>query len=561
MLEHILLQMFLSLVPVFAFQIWYDRPGRRKGIPVFLALFSILTLILCAHFSKDIEYGLGVDNRSIPYVIGALYGGPAGTVLLTVMYAALWTPQLTGFGDALEMTIFTVLLIPMLMFGRRRFEQHDRTTRLRAIAAVSFMIFLKIASVILLEHVFYTGFTAAAVMTTVLHTAGSAALLWAAILLIEGTIEKQRMHHRLTVVSQDYRNEVQKLQQFIDLTPLGVIIVDQAGTITHINEQAVRYISEDPASHGRASLIGGMVGDMDFREEASPVRGLLLEVLEGRTLAPDITREEQRVLVRTAFNIRDDVSRDIIGAAVIIHDITEVSHLKDEITRVERLSLVGQMAASITHEIRNPMAVIRGFVQLMQERSAEGQHEYYRIIMDELDRANSIINDFLSLAQNRVIEKESQSLHDVLNMLSPLLWADANLRGQVIELDLCSDMPPMEMNEKEIKQLILNLARNGMEAMDEKGKLVIRTGCTDDTVELYVEDNGAGIPADQLERLFEPFYTTKSRGTGLGLPLCLSIAERHSGSIRVESEEGKGTTFIVTFRREAGSDPIPQQAG
>ncbi|WP_146241019.1 ATP-binding protein [Paenibacillus sambharensis] len=555
------MQLLLSLVPVFAFQIWYDRPGRRKGIPVFLPLFAILTLILCVHFSKDIVFGLVLDNRYIPYIIGALYGGPAGAVLLTVLYAVMWLPELAGLWDYAGMAVFAILLVPALIMCRRRFHKSGRTMKQRAMTAVSFMIFLKISTLSLLESSLLMGFTTAAVMTTMLYAAGSAALLWVSIMLIEGTMEKQRMHHRLTLVSQDYRNEVQKLQQFIDLTPLGVVIVDRTGVITHINEQAVRYMSDKPESAGRASLIGGQIEDMAFREEASTVRDLLNEVLCGGKLAPDITREEQRVLVRTAFNIRDDVSRDIIGAAVIIHDITEVSHLKDEISRVERLSLVGQMAASITHEIRNPMAVIRGFVQLMHERSSEGQHEYYRIIMDELDRANSIINDFLSLAQNRVIEKESQSLHNVLNMLSPLLWADANLRGQVIEFDFCSDMPFMEMNEKEIKQLILNLARNGMEAMGEKGKLVIRTSCKDGVMELQVEDNGAGIPADQLERLFEPFYTTKTRGTGLGLPLCLSIAERHNGSIKVVSEEGRGTTFVVTFRSEEGSDSLPQRTG
>nr|WP_269846569.1 ATP-binding protein [Paenibacillus roseus] len=205
------------------------------------------------------------------------------------------------------------------------------------------------------------------------------------------------------------------------------------------------------------------------------------------------------------------------------------------------------MAASITHEIRNPMAVIRGFIQLMAERSPEHQRDYYRIVIDELDRANAIISDFLSLAQNRIVHKEKSSLNDIVRELAQLLRADANLRGQTIELELDESTPMLELNEKEIKQLILNLARNGMEAMGHNGRLLLRTSLKPNNVQLQVSDNGCGISEEKLERLFEPFYTTKTRGTGLGLPLCLSIVERHHGKIAVESEEGRGTVFTVSF--------------
>jgi signal transduction histidine kinase len=234
---------------------------------------------------------------------------------------------------------------------------------------------------------------------------------------------------------------------------------------------------------------------------------------------------------------------------LIIQDITELEMLRSELDNVDRLSLVGQMAASITHEVRNPMAVVRGFLQLMQEKSPESLDHYYRIVLEELDRANSIINDFLSLAQNRIAEKEESQLHDIIHELSPLLWADANLRGQSIEFMLAHDVPKLHLNSKEIKQVVLNLARNGMEAMNEKGVLTLETRLVDDTVELCVRDTGPGIPRVKQEKLFEPFFTTKAKGTGLGLSMCLSIVERHNGTITIESEEGQGTTFKVAFQR------------
>jgi signal transduction histidine kinase len=242
-------------------------------------------------------------------------------------------------------------------------------------------------------------------------------------------------------------------------------------------------------------------------------------------------------------------SKEVSGAMLIIQDVTELEMLRNELDNVDRLSLVGQMAASITHEVRNPMAVVRGFLQLMQEKSPDSLNHYYRIVMEELDRANSIINDFLSLAQNRIAEKEESQLHDIIHELSPLLWADANLRGQSIELMLAHNVPKLHLNAKEIKQVVLNLARNGMEAMNDKGVLTLETRMVDDKVELCVHDTGPGIPSVKQEKLFEPFYTTKAKGTGLGLSMCLSIVERHNGTISVESEEGQGTTFKVAFQR------------
>jgi signal transduction histidine kinase len=119
----------------------------------------------------------------------------------------------------------------------------------------------------------------------------------------------------------------------------------------------------------------------------------------------------------------------------------------------------------------------------------------------------------------------------------------------MIDLRLGEDMDHLPMNSKEMKQLILNLARNGMEAMNDKGVLRIETLNSNDSIQLRMVDNGVGIPPEQLERLFEPFYTTKTNGTGLGLALCLSIVERHNGKIHVESTMGQGTSFIVTFSK------------
>lgn len=136
-------------------------------------------------------------------------------------------------------------------------------------------------------------------------------------------------------------------------------------------------------------------------------------------------------------------------------------------------------------------------------------------MIDELDRANMIISDFLSLAQNRELAMELTSLHDVVNELIPLLSADANLRGQSIEVSLCEDIPLIMMNDREIKQLFLNIARNGMEAMGNKGSLHISTRNNGNKIELRIADQGVGIPPEQMQHLFEPFSRRRRKEQGL----------------------------------------------
>ena len=548
MLEHTLLQLFLALVPVFAFLIWYDRPGRQKGIAFFISAFSAIALVLCIVLSIELDSGVDWDNRMIPIILGSLYGGYAGTVLLSAAYIGIRLFYADSTAEVVGLIGYVLLFLPIMLAVLRRFQRAKRVWKLR---------------IAVLLHLYYSGIVVAIgvlfassvpdpdmrqLLWIIIYLLWTAVILWASVFLIEGAKEKLQLQQQLQAMSNNYRNAVQKLQQFIDLTPLGVVLVDQHGIITHINDQAIRFIRSKNTIIDRMSLTGRPYTDLSDGTKTDVDCIMIRKALQGDEPSREVVQDSNRIHLKTGFTVRDIASNAIIGAAVISHDITEVTRLKDEITRVERLSLVGQMAASITHEIRNPMAVIRGFIQLMRERSPNHQHEYYRIIIEELDRANSIINDFLSLAQNRVVDMEYRSLHDILNDLVPLLWADANMRGQSIELELCDHMPPIEMNEKEIKQMVLNLARNGMEAMDEKGQLTIGTRvAADGRIELRVSDTGKGIPADKLSKLFEPFFMTKSRGTGLGLPLCLSIAERHNGKIDVRSVEGEGTTFIVSF--------------
>jgi len=235
-------------------------------------------------------------------------------------------------------------------------------------------------------------------------------------------------------------------------------------------------------------------------------------------------------------------------------DISELKQLKEEMLRLDRLNLIGEMAAGIGHEIRNPMTTVRGFLQFLGAKKAcAGYKDFFDLMIEELDRANAIITEYLSLAKNKNIELKEQNLNFIVKSLFPIIQADAMLADKYVALVL-GDIPALPLDEKEIRQLILNLARNGLEAMASGGTLTIRTYSDADKVVLEVQDKGQGIAPDALKKLGTPFFTTKDKGTGLGLAVCYSIATRHKAKIEVKTDSG-GSIFVVRFQRKSPVAP------
>lgn len=242
-----------------------------------------------------------------------------------------------------------------------------------------------------------------------------------------------------------------------------------------------------------------------------------------------------------------DLNDDFAGYIGVCFDITERREMEREMIRFERMKLVGEMAAGIGHEIRNPMTTVRGFIQLLSGRQECAEYkEWFNLMIEELDRANSIIKEYLSLAKNKMIDLKMLNLNNILKALSPLFAAEAMLSDKNILL-MPGDVPDFLLDENEIRQLILNLVRNGMEAMPAGRSLTIKTFLEGKEVVLAVQDQGPGIEPHLLEKLGTPFFTTKDYGTGLGLAVCYSIATRHNATIKVETG-GTGTTFLVRFR-------------
>lgn len=340
-----------------------------------------------------------------------------------------------------------------------------------------------------------------------------------------------------------------KLKAFMRTLPGFALTLDRWGRITAVNDRAFDSLSEKMPSITREFIVGkdftSLMNHVGMSADPGFLQGLD-ESIQGNRTVERMLSLNNRKFHFYVLPIRSE-SGEATGAVCSIYEVTEVERMRSELENMNRLSIIGQMAASVTHEVRNPMAVVRGYLQILQRKTPPEYEHYYKIVLEELDRAGGIIDDFLSLARTSSATKEYRSLRSVVEELWPLLQADANLRGQTIRLEDGKDGEKMLMNAGEIKQLVLNLARNALEAMEEKGELRIIVEQTEDSLRLRVKDNGPGIPRETLEQIRQPFFTTKKTGTGLGLVLCAGIAERHGGKLSIDSTVGEGTEVLIDF--------------
>ncbi|HBT46904.1 MAG TPA: hypothetical protein DEA73_03330 [Peptococcaceae bacterium] len=215
----------------------------------------------------------------------------------------------------------------------------------------------------------------------------------------------------------------------------------------------------------------------------------------------------------------------------------------------ERLAMVGELAAGMAHEIRNPLTSIRGFLQLLQGKyDRRGpEQEYFQIMIEELDRINAIIKEFLSLAGPAQPQLKIADINEVVSEALLLAEQEALMNEVLLEFHKEENLPLLFLDPLQIKQVVLNLVSNAVQAAGPGGyiKVWTRHEGGQGMVVIGVEDNGPGIPPDKLEKIFEAFYTSKEHGTGLGLTLSRRIVEGHGGRIEVTSRVGEGSCFRV----------------
>jgi two-component system, sporulation sensor kinase B len=232
-------------------------------------------------------------------------------------------------------------------------------------------------------------------------------------------------------------------------------------------------------------------------------------------------------------------------AAKLNEGIIERNKMREEILRAEKLNTLGELAASIAHEIRNPLTVVKGFLQLMQKEEKDKNYEYLSLVLNELGRAEGIITDYLNFAKPQFEKIEEFSIKDILTEVMVLLEPLATKQGVQLLTTLDEEEFILNTDRNQLKQALINLIKNAIEATPEGGNVTLQYKLRNNQAAILISDTGKGMTSEQLSRIGTLFYTTKEKGTGLGTSVSLRIIETMNGSVTYSSRPGEGTEVMM----------------
>jgi len=286
--------------------------------------------------------------------------------------------------------------------------------------------------------------------------------------------------------------------------------------------------------------------------------GSFLKKEEVETTFPRIGRKVLHISVvcswyQTGRREEDEQERILI----IIEDVSDKKQLENELIRSGKLAALGELSAGLAHEINNPLAIISGYAQMLQAEptmNEGGKKRYLKEIVKQTDRATRIMRKVRDFARPGEARMESVDINGTLIRSLSLLKKQVHPKNIKINQDLDLSLPKIKVDKDQLGQIFLNIILNAVQAMPNGGELTLRTKLRGQgtkvsakRVELTIIDTGCGIPKENLGKIFDPFFTTKHDSTGLGLSITHSLLNRHHGTVAVESEVGKGTTFVITF--------------
>lgn len=347
----------------------------------------------------------------------------------------------------------------------------------------------------------------------------------------------------------------------------AVVVVDPGGRIRSVNQAAEELIG----------LSAHPLNDRPFEQafpHDRPLQELVRKTLDSGRTRTDfdarLTRSDgSQVVVSAVGSLIRDAGGEARGVVLALRDQTRIRDLEERLSRSDRLAALGTVATGVAHEIRNPLAGLRGAAQLLEgERDfPPAFKEYTSVIIKEVDRLAAIVETLLSFASPRAPVLRPCNLHQILDSLLFLEQAPLRDRGVSVQRVYDPQLPEVLADPAEIRQLFLNLIRNGVEAMPGGGELTLRTryerssqrcgGLSVAVAEII--DQGVGFDPEIERHLFTPFFTTKEGGTGLGLAICLRIVEDHGGVMEAASQPGKGSSFRVMLPLAKQPGPTPQE--
>lgn len=374
---------------------------------------------------------------------------------------------------------------------------------------------------------------------------------------IKLAVRSQRIRNGTMLMFSDAKRE-QELQNLniqtetiLNAINNGVMMIDKSMKIILFNK-----VFEEIYEINRDAVLGMDIEHLNMQtkfEANQLIEKLLNENSTSQAFDVSITsfKGSKRELNFSTSPIKN-IEGAVIGAIIIGADMTGQNEEKQRMMQQEKLALLGQMGAGIVHETRNYLTTIKGRCQLIDmQTNDEVIKKHSTKINSDVDEVNRIMSEFLFMAKPKEIELVEVSIYEVFESIKGMIEASSLIRGVTLEIKMCGEDRYMLCDESQLKQVILNICKNGIDAMANQpdAKLFVETGFSEENNEVFIhiKDNGKGISSGNLDKIGTPFFTTKSTGTGLGLSVCYKIIKDHGGRIEVQSEVGKGTRFTIVL--------------
>ena len=345
---------------------------------------------------------------------------------------------------------------------------------------------------------------------------------------------------------QERLSETGEMKRFtesvVEAVNSGIIVMDRDGWISLMNKKAKELLAAVGLDAARVAA-----SKVDMGESPLGLLALALETGQESSLCRDVFAGPAGDVIMSGYATPlCDERGEISGVVGVFYDVTREVLLERQMRVTEQMASLGEMASDAAHELRNPLTALKGFIQLLSHRMNDHQKgRYLEIISGEIDRMNRIIEEFLLMAKPHPKLDQQVCLNEVVMDVVEAWRRIAVERDVEIRLDLEDALPRVKGESSQLKQVLFNLMVNALDAMPNGGSLVLATSARQKWLEVSVEDSGWGMTSSQMEELFRPFFTTKEKGTGLGLAVSYDIVRNHGGVIDVESTPGKGSRFTV----------------
>ncbi|MFE1243038.1 ATP-binding protein [Fictibacillus sp. NPDC058756] len=367
--------------------------------------------------------------------------------------------------------------------------------------------------------------------------------------LLEQLNQKKMVQQRIDLLESEHR-----YNSLFDLNPEGVFVIGPNRNFIKAN-QSIEMIT----GYTFEELQKMPYTDLLKETEVENSLAFLKRVMQGETIKHPLTiyhkngNEVELEITSIPYSIKNNITA-VIGIA---KDMTAVKESLEYKQRAQTLAYVGELAAGLAHEIRNPLTSIKGFAQLFKSQGATNESDHFLgIMLRETERINFIISQLMILARPHMIIKKDHDLNTLINRSLKFLDDEGDFHSTTFQLNLPDHPVYFNCEENLMTQLFLNVLKNSLEAIPSWGTITVTLTYSDESIQISINDDGPGIPDDILPMLGQPFYTTKESNPGLGLMICYQIVENHGGKIHIESKEGCGTTVSMEFPRNVVKDEV-----